>query len=377
MSAAADAAPKAQTPALGAVQQPPAALLYPPPPALPAAQPQPPTVLLPQGRRAGLRLWLLLIAAWWSYFVVHFDGTLAAIPGFRPAFGSSPTESTYPAAFPAAVLGALIPLWTRLAFAAGDRNVSVAAFAVFLLGTCLAAAAQSLVTLCVFRAVQAAGAAGIVAVCVAVCTYRVPENLRAVAINGLGAAMALGTILGQIVGAQLSGLSSITTILPFNLAWAVLSIPFGLASRKIRANHLVIFGAAIIAASGFIELLSGQTVVISAVGVGLAGLGAALALQNSLICAQATLPVVVPVVGTVVVSTTAPSLAPTVYMLPVVSHVPTPVPLRALTTAGALQAYALHLGSATLQAGWLGSLARFAAVTPPQWSDFQSTPLAG
>ncbi|KAJ1556386.1 hypothetical protein HK405_012295, partial [Cladochytrium tenue] len=93
---------------------------------------------------------------------------------------------------------------TRLAFAIGDRNVSIASFAVFIFGTCLASAAPSLVALCVFRAVQAAGAAGVIAVSVGVCTYRVPGHLRAVAINGLGSAMALGTILGQIVGAQLT-----------------------------------------------------------------------------------------------------------------------------------------------------------------------------
>ncbi|KAJ1569239.1 hypothetical protein HK405_007970, partial [Cladochytrium tenue] len=66
----------------------------------------------------------------WSYFVVHFDGTLAAIPGIRPAFGSpSPAQFTFPVSYPAAVLAALIPLWTFLAFA------SVAAFTLFLFGS--------------------------------------------------------------------------------------------------------------------------------------------------------------------------------------------------------------------------------------------------
>ncbi|KAJ1557872.1 hypothetical protein HK405_014963, partial [Cladochytrium tenue] len=152
---------------------------------------------------SGWRLWLLISAVWWAFFVVHFDGTVAALRGyildFRPV---APAQSVWPATYPAIAGVVAFPFWTPIASALGDRSAMMAAVVLFLLGTILTSAAPSLLALCAFRAVQTVGGAGVSALAVIACTYRVPNSIRAVALNGLGAAMALATILSHIVAAQ-------------------------------------------------------------------------------------------------------------------------------------------------------------------------------
>ncbi|KAJ1552146.1 hypothetical protein HK405_012458, partial [Cladochytrium tenue] len=354
-------------------------------------------------------------------------------------------HATLPASFPAVVTAALMPLWTRLAFAIGDRSCLLAAMLLFLLGTCLASAAPSLVALCAFRGLQAAGSAGIAVVCITGATYRVPNHIRVLALNGMGAAMALGTCLGQTISPKLVGsvgwravyivvipmtvigapihflltdnnnrevsssspnrrscrfdfagtllhmalcsmffymsynlsywntttagitvLAMIPTaaafyflinsnnlkeILPFNLSWALLALPCGYATRTMRANHLVAFGSAILSASSALVAFSADYSAMTIVFFATVGFGAALAVQNSLVCAQAALAPV------------APPLDP--------AAISAPPPLRALATAAVLPVSALHLGLAAVQGGLLGPmtyLVAYSGMTIDSWA---------
>ncbi|KAJ1557791.1 hypothetical protein HK405_015167, partial [Cladochytrium tenue] len=139
---------------------------------------------------------------------------------------------------------------------------------------------------------------------------------------------------------QLSGSTSETLVLPFFITWTVFAIPFGLALRRIRANHLVTVGSALLAAASLPMALSVSAPAATGTCFAIAGVGTAMFLLNSLFCSQA--PFLIP--------SDTDGIAPQVA-------------LRASATAGTLPVYAFRLGSATLQAFFLGSLA--ASMRPP------------
>jgi EmrB/QacA subfamily drug resistance transporter len=141
---------------------------------------------------AGLMVALLLAA-------VDLTVVVTALPRIVSELGGI---SSYPWVFTAYTLASTVtvPLYGKLGDIYGRRPLFMAAIAIFLVGTVLCGAAQSMVQLIVFRAVQGLGAGGLFSVAMATVGEIVPARDRGRYHGLFGATFAFASIAGPPLG---------------------------------------------------------------------------------------------------------------------------------------------------------------------------------
>src|SRR3954453_20002424 len=95
------------------------------------------------------------------------------------------------------------PLYGKLGDVLGRKPVLLAAIGVFLTGSALAGAAQSMLELVLFRALQGLGAGGLIVVAMAVIADLVEPRQRAKYMGLIGGVFAVASVAGPLVGGLL------------------------------------------------------------------------------------------------------------------------------------------------------------------------------
>lgn len=115
------------------------------------------------------------------------------------------------------------PIWGKLGDLIGRKPVYLASIAVFIVGSALCGAAQSMTELIAFRVVQGIGAGGIGAGAFALIGALVPPRERGKYQGMTASVMAIGTIGGPLLGGFVTG--------HFDWRWAFyINLPLGLVS---------------------------------------------------------------------------------------------------------------------------------------------------
>jgi EmrB/QacA subfamily drug resistance transporter len=169
---------------------------------------------------AGLMCALLLAA-------VDLTVVVTALPKIVSELGGI---SSYPWVFTAYTLASTVtvPLYGKLGDIYGRRPVFLGAITIFLIGTVLCGAAQSIVQLIVFRGVQGLGAGGLFSVAIATVGEIVPPRDRGRYQGLFGATFALASIGGPPLGGFIVD----------NLSWRwifFVNVPVGLFALAVAA----------------------------------------------------------------------------------------------------------------------------------------------
>lgn len=102
-----------------------------------------------------------------TVFLAALDQTIVstALPTIVSSLGGGSSGFTWVASAYMLTATALIPLWSRLSDLAGRKILLWIGIAVFLLGSILCGAAQSMTMLCISRGIQGCGGGCVVALC--------------------------------------------------------------------------------------------------------------------------------------------------------------------------------------------------------------------
>jgi EmrB/QacA subfamily drug resistance transporter len=125
-----------------------------------------------------------------------------------------------------------MPLWGRLSDLYGRRPLYLAAVGVFLLGSALSGASQSMTQLIAFRAVQGVGAGGLLPLAMTIIgeLYTLKERARAQAL--FSGVWGLASIVGPLIGGFMADRMSWRWVFYFNL-------PFGAVAAALVGMSLV------------------------------------------------------------------------------------------------------------------------------------------
>ena len=180
-----------------------------------------------------------------------------------------------------------VPLYGKLGDVYGRRRVLLSAIVIFLIGSALCGAAQSMTELVVFRGVQGLGGGGIFSLALAVVGELVPPRDRG-RYSGLFSAMfGAGAILGPAVGGLIVDHGSWRWIFYVNIpvgGVALTTIAMTMPKSAVHAEHAIDYlGAALLAVASAALLLAltwggtayawGSSEVIGLLGVTVVALG--------------------------------------------------------------------------------------------------------
>ncbi|MGW5689069.1 MDR family MFS transporter [Nonomuraea sp. NPDC003754] len=183
------------------------------------------------------------------------------------------------------------PLYGRLSDIYGRKPLYLVSISLFLLGSLLCAAAQSMYELAAFRAVQGLGAGGLMALAFAILADMLPPGERSKYQAWFGAVFGISSVAGPVLGGLFAGMGSFLGVAGWRWAFLV-NLPFGIVALVLvvtlyrlphtRADHRIDFGGAVTLLLGLVPLLlvaeqgsgwgwaSARTLVLT--GVGAAGL---------------------------------------------------------------------------------------------------------
>jgi EmrB/QacA subfamily drug resistance transporter len=153
-----------------------------------------------------------------------------------------------------------VPLYGKLGDVYGRKNLFLFAIVVFLLGSALCGAAQSMTQLVLFRAVQGIGAGGLFPLSLAVIGNIVPPRDRGRWQGLIGAVFASSSIIGPAVGGFIVDTTSWRWVFFVNLpvgGLALLVISLTMPRRARRTEHSIDWLGAGILAAGTGALLLG------------------------------------------------------------------------------------------------------------------------
>ncbi|WP_083971036.1 MDR family MFS transporter [Actinoplanes awajinensis] len=122
------------------------------------------------------------------------------------------------------VAGVTTPLYGKLADLYGTRRLYIFAISAFLVGSVLSGAAQSMIQLIVFRAVQGVGAGGLSVLTMTVVAEIVPLRERGKFMGMFGAVLGVGAIAGPLLGGILTDQLSWRWIFYINLPLGLIAL---------------------------------------------------------------------------------------------------------------------------------------------------------
>jgi EmrB/QacA subfamily drug resistance transporter len=192
-------------------------------------------LLVEPRRPAGVRerpsaYWFAVAAVCIGAFMGQLDASIVtvALPTLQRAFGASVGSVTWVGLSYLLVLVATVAAVGRFADMVGRKLLYVYGFLIFVAGSALCGAAQSLGALDGSRAVQAIGAAMLQANSVAIITLAVPRRSLGKAIGVQGASQALGLALGPSVGGLLLAAGGWRLIFLVNVPFGLIGTAAGL-----------------------------------------------------------------------------------------------------------------------------------------------------
>src|SRR5881409_1083489 len=153
-----------------------------------------------------------------------------------------------------------VPLYGKLGDAYGRKNLFLFAIVVFLIGSALCGAAQTMTQLVVFRAVQGIGAGGLFPLSLAVIGSIVPPRDRGRYQGLIGGVFAAASIAGPAVGGFIVDNASWRWVFYVNLpvgGLALLVIYLTMPKRAPRREHSIDWTGAALLAAGTTSLLLG------------------------------------------------------------------------------------------------------------------------
>ncbi|AKZ53222.1 putative efflux protein [Streptomyces ambofaciens ATCC 23877] len=203
----------------------------------------------PAARRSSVRV--LLVPLILAIMLSQLDNMIVAtaLPTVTAELGGLEHVSWVVTAYTLAT-AASTPLWGRLGDTRGRKGVLLAAITVFLIGSALSGAAQSMGQLIGFRALQGLGAGGLMAGVMATVAELVPPRERGRYQGMISAAMAIAMIGGPLAGGAVTDhlgwrwafyLNLPLGLLALTMIWLLLRLPERRSTA--RLDHL---GAALL-----------------------------------------------------------------------------------------------------------------------------------
>lgn len=169
--------------------------------------------------------WLILIAISMALFMSATNGTTMnlALPTLLRTFDSTFAAVQWVVLSYLVCMAVLLPSIGRWADLVGRRRIFMQGQLLFIVGTLLCAAANSILWLVIFRIVQAVGSAMMMGIGIAIITETWPTSQRGMALGIASGCIASGAIAGPLIGGFL--------LEAFNWRWLFLfNVPIGLAS---------------------------------------------------------------------------------------------------------------------------------------------------
>ncbi|MGV9309826.1 MULTISPECIES: MDR family MFS transporter [unclassified Nonomuraea] len=183
------------------------------------------------------------------------------------------------------------PLYGRLSDIYGRKPLYLISISLFLLGSILCAAAQSMYELAAFRAVQGLGAGGLMALAFAILADMLPPEARSRYQAWFGAVFGISSVAGPVLGGMFAGMDGFLGVTGWRWAFLV-NVPIGIVALVLvvtlyrlphtRTDHRIDYGGAATLLLGLVPLLivaehgsswgwtSPRTLAL--IGVGVAGL---------------------------------------------------------------------------------------------------------
>ena len=208
------------------------------------------------------RRWWILSTVSLGTFMATLDGSIVnvSLPSIRAAFGIDLPAVEWIVVAYLLVVGATLLPFGRLGEVLSFRTVYLAGFAVFTIASVLCGAAPTALALIIFRAVQGAGAAMIMAMGPAIVARTFPQGERGRALGINAISVSIGLTVGPALGGLLTQLGSWRAIFLVNLPVGIFAIAWSarvLAVEDRRGRPAFdIPGAAAAAGSLFAMLLA-------------------------------------------------------------------------------------------------------------------------
>ena len=159
---------------------------------------------------------------------------------------------------------AMTPLYGKISDIYGRRHVFQFAIIVFLIGSFLSGAAQSMTQLIIFRAIQGIGAGGLMSLTFAIIGDIIPPRDRGRYQGYFGAVWGLSSVAGPLLGGFFSDHTSLLGITGWRWIFYI-NLPFGLIALivttavlhvpSVRQNHKVDYVGALLMVAGTSSLL--------------------------------------------------------------------------------------------------------------------------
>lgn len=123
-----------------------------------------------------------------------------------------------------------MPIWGKLSDALGKKKLFLAAVAVFLAGSALCGASQTMIHLIVFRGIQGIGSGGLASVPFALVSTVFPRRERGKALGLLASAWGIASVVGPLLGSAI--------VMSATWRWVFyINIPVGAAAQWIIARN--------------------------------------------------------------------------------------------------------------------------------------------
>ena len=149
--------------------------------------------------------WFVVATVCIGAFMAALDASIVTVaqPAIQAKFHTTVSAVEWVALAYLLTLTALLAMFGRISDIVGRRPLYTIGFSVFIVGSALCGASQSLPFLIVMRILQSIGAVMLQANSVAIITAAVPESVRGKAIGIQGSALAVGLSLGPTIGGLL------------------------------------------------------------------------------------------------------------------------------------------------------------------------------
>ncbi len=177
------------------------------------------------------------------------DGSIVnvALPTIADYFGTGLSEAAWVTICYAMMMGGLLLTFGRITNSGRIRQVYVAGFAVFTIGSLFCGLSESFAMLLAFRVVQGIGAAMMAATAPIICVKLMPSRILGLSLGVMTLASATGYTLGPFIGGMITAVASWHWVFLVNVPIGILAILFGmhvLPSEERESSHVDYPGSA-------------------------------------------------------------------------------------------------------------------------------------